>query len=73
MLGSYRIIIIAAICVIPVTGVFAATSPEKGEWWVKTSPHATSDHPPHDHQHHDHIKKLDEAMRRKRKDEEKSH
>lgn len=26
-------------------------------------------HPPHDHQEPDHIKKLDEGMRRKRKDE----
>lgn len=34
--------------------------------------HATQ-HPPHDHHEPDHIKKLDESMRRKREDEEKSH
>jgi hypothetical protein len=33
----------------------------------------TAQHPPHDHHESDHIKKLDESMRRKREDEEKSH
>ena len=41
-------------------------SPDKGEradWWSHTQ------HPPHDHREPDHLKKLDEGMRRKRKDE----
>lgn len=37
---------------------------ERSEW----SSHMQ--HPPHDHQEPDHIKKLDEGMRRKRKDEQ---
>ena len=32
----------------------------------------TTQHPPHDHHEPDHIKKLDESMKRKREDEEKS-
>jgi hypothetical protein len=40
----------------------------------ESSSHTTqTQHPPHDHHQPDHIKKLDESMRRKREDEEKSH
>ena len=47
-------------------------SSEKNEWanGFKTS---HSEHPPHDHHDPDHIKKLDEWIRRKRKDEKISH
>ncbi len=39
---------------------------ERTEWSSHTQ------HPPHDHHDPDHIKKLDEGMRRKRKDENTS-
>ena len=46
-------------------GVIYASS-EKSER-AESSSH--TQHPPHDHHDPDHIKKLDEGMRRKRKDE----
>ena len=48
---------------------YASTT--KAENTETTQAHTTS-HPPHDHHEPDHIKKLDESMRRKREDEEKS-
>jgi hypothetical protein len=41
---------------------------EKGET-AQSSEMWHTQHPPHDHQEPDHFKKLDEGMRRKRKDE----
>ena len=46
-------------------------STDKWDSTEVTQTHTTS-HPPHDHHNTDHIKKLDESMRRKREDEEKS-
>lgn len=48
-----------------------ASSSDKGESSATGGSH--TQHPPHDHHEPDHIKKLDESMRRKREDEEKSH
>jgi len=42
----------------------------KSNWWVSTS---HTKHPPHDHQEHNHMKKLDEALSKRRKDHKKSH
>jgi hypothetical protein len=47
----------------------SADNREQARWDTTTH----TQHPPHDHHHTDHIKKLDEGMRRKRKDEENSH
>ncbi len=47
-------------------------SQQKSETSEVGQTHTTS-HPPHDHHEPNHIKKLDESMRRKREDEEKSH
>jgi hypothetical protein len=49
-----------------VASVHASTEKNDGSSGVKTM---HSEHPPHDHHEPNHIKKLDEAMRRKRKDE----
>lgn len=53
-----------------ISSIYASS--EKNESWagMKTT---HSEHPPHDHHDPDHIKKLDEGIRRKRKDEKISH
>ena len=63
-------IFISVFVVLLFSGIqFSYASSEKSE----SSQASQSHHPPHDHHHTDHIKKLDEGMRKRRKDEEKSH
>lgn len=51
-----------------ITGVSASSDKSQERAW-EVAPTHTTQHPPHDHHETDHIKKLDEGMRRKRKDE----
>ncbi|MBX9809805.1 hypothetical protein K2X92_05435 [Candidatus Gracilibacteria bacterium] len=53
-----------------ITSTYASTEKNEGGTSVKTT---HSEHPPHDHHNTDHIKKLDEGIRRKRKDEKIAH
>jgi hypothetical protein len=69
-----KIIQIYTIITIAVLSSISAThaSEQKTDSREMTQSHTTQ-HPPHDHQQTDHIKKLDESIRRKREDDEKSH
>ena len=58
------------ICITPVSA--ASNNDESSRSNGGVSAHHT-EHPPHDHQENDHIKKLDEALARKRKGNKKAH
>ncbi len=67
---SIYIIIIIWLTITSLGSIYASS--DKSENREVSQTH-TAQHPPHDHHEPDHIKKLDESMRRKREDEEKSH